>query len=143
MNLALIVISTSKLPYKPLQPFLQSVPYFPDWETGIIVLRCFVNVLWGSERESRAGYIMYFLENIVMAKKPPLYVYRKWQVTLLALRILCLCHLSRVFSIAGIIPNRCFLLLIFLFFLLHHSLMFSSKALIAKLFLEWLFFIWY
>lgn len=45
-----------------------------------------------------------------------LYVYRKWQATVLTLLILCLCHLPNVLSTAGWIPNRCFLLLIFLFF---------------------------
>lgn len=51
-----------------------------------------------------------------MAERTPLYVYRKWQATVLALHILCLCHLPNVLSTAGRIPNRCFLLLIFLIF---------------------------
>lgn len=74
-----------------------------------------------SHRE-KAKQIMYFLENAIMAERAPLYVYRKWQATVLALHILCLCHLPNVLSTAGRIPNRCFLLLIFFIFFFYYTI---------------------
>lgn len=63
-----------------------------------------------------------------------LYVYRKWQATVLTLHILCLCHLPNVLSTAGWIPNRCFLLLIFLFFSITPFTRVLVKGLLHKTF---------
>lgn len=137
LNLAHIIICTPALLYylKPLEPSLQSVLYFPICKIGSAVLKCFVMCFEACRQKTEQTMLWIFWKTSWWPEQH-ICTFIGSESCCIALRLLCLCHLPKVLSTAGRIPNRCFLLLIFLFFLLHSSQVFLSNTLFDIFFLK-------